>query len=147
MSKTIVNGLSTSRGVTSSPYAKGWYKFSVKEAEQGESKNGNLQFVFRKEILEGPKQERKVEGGKFTSFFTISEAEFTVDKLRDFVDACGLRISSDDGFDPQKCVGKVVWGLMEHEKYEGKTRAKVQKFENEEFDPSASPAAVTDDED
>lgn len=111
MSKTVVKGLSKSKGITREPYAPGMYKMEITGGEKKESKSGNTMFVHTFLILEGPEQPsgRNPKKGKFTSYFPITESEFTVDKLADFVKAAGVRIASDDGYDPAKAIGKVVW--------------------------------------
>jgi hypothetical protein len=115
MAKTVVKGLSKSKGISArEPYAPGWYKFDVATGVEKESKAGNTMFVHELKILEAPEQpnDRDVAGKKFTCYFVVTDKEFTVDKLKNFVNACGLRIASDDGYDPAKAVGKVVWGRL-----------------------------------
>jgi hypothetical protein len=133
--KTVVRGLSKSKGITREPYAPGFYNLEITGGEEKESKSGNTMFVHTMKILEGPEQPsgRNVKGGKFTSYFPITEAEFTVDKLADFVKACGIRVASDDGYDPAKAIGKVVWaqftmGVGSN----GTPQAQASKFYSEE---------------
>jgi len=111
MAKTVVRGLSKSKGITREPYAPGMYKLEITGGEEKESKSGNTMFVHTMTILEGPEQPdgRDPKKGKFTTYFPITESEFTVDKLADFVKASGVRVASDDGYDPAKAIGKVVW--------------------------------------
>jgi hypothetical protein len=135
MSKTVVRGLSKSKGIAArEPYARGWYKFEVKTGVEKESKAGNQMFVHELEILEAPEQpdDRKVEGKKFTCYFPITEKEFTVDKLANFVHAAGVRVASDDGYDPAKAVGKVIWGELYHDTDDkGVPQAKASRFVSE----------------
>jgi hypothetical protein len=104
--------LSTSKGITSTPFAPGFYHFEVTGGEETQSRAGNQMFVHTLKILEGPEQERKIDGTKMTARFPITDSEFTVDKLKNFVSACGLRIGSDDGYDPAKAIGKTPWGRV-----------------------------------
>lgn len=114
MAKTVVKNLSKSKGITRETYSPGIYHFEVKGGEERESKSGNTMFVHDLKILEGPEfpSGRESTGGKFTAYFPITESEFTVDKLKDFVNALGIRIGSDDGYDPAKAIGKSFWGQL-----------------------------------
>lgn len=133
MSKTVVKGLSKSKGITREPYAPGYYKLEIVGGEETTSKSGNQMFVHEMKIVEGPEQKQKIEGRKFTSYFPITESEFTVDKLADFVKACGLRIGSDDGYDPAKAIGKEVWAQFTMGTgSNGTPQAQASKFYSEE---------------
>lgn len=115
VAKTVVRGLSKSKGISSrEPYAPGWYRFEVKTGDEKISKAGNTMFVHEMKILEAPEQpnDRDVKGKKFTAYFVITEKDFTIDKLKNFTLAAGVRVASDDGYDPAKAIGKVVWGRL-----------------------------------
>jgi hypothetical protein len=132
MAKTFVKGLSTSQGIVRTPYPAGMYKFLVKEAEVGESKNGNTMFTFKHEIAEFPDVEdgRDLKGKLYTARFVIMEEhEFMVDRLKDYLNAGGLKVGSDDGVDEKKMVGKEVYGKMiQKAGSDGTTQAEVTKW-------------------
>lgn len=145
--KTVVKNLSKSKGITREPYSPGFYKLEVRTGDEKESKSGNTMFVHEMKIIEGPEQPsgRDPKGGKFTCYFPITESEFTVDKLKDFVVACGIRIGSDDGYDPAKAVGKTVWAQFTMGTgSNGTPQAQASKFYSEE-DYEAKTAATSDD--
>jgi hypothetical protein len=146
MAKTVVKGLSKNPGIVNTPYAPGFYKFEVTGGEETTSRAGNTMFVHTMKILEGPDQDRKIEGGKFTVRFPITEAEFTVAKLKDFIVACAMRVASDDGYDPAKAIGKEVWGQMTlGTGQQGTPQAQVNKFYSEEdFQALAKPSDTDD---
>lgn len=148
MARTIVKGLSKNPGIVNTPYAPGFYKFEVTGGEETTSRAGNTMFVHALKILEGPEQDRKIEGGKFTVRFPITDAEFTIAKLKDFIVACGLRIASDDGYDPAKAIGKEVWGQMTlGTGAQGTPQAQVNKFYSEEAYAELGEKASKDEED
>ncbi len=146
MAKTVVKGLSKNPGITRTPYAPGFYKLEVTTGTEKQSRAGNQMFVHEMKIIEGPEQEQKVEGRKYTARFPITEEEFTVAKLKNFVNSCGLRIGSDDGYDPAKAVGKTVWGQMSlGTGSQGTPQAQINIFYSEdEYAALASPAGDED---
>jgi hypothetical protein len=145
MAKTVVKGLSTSKGITSTPFAPGFYKYEVLTGEETQSRAGNQMFVHGLKIIEGPEQDRKIEGAKMTARFPITEAEFTVDKLKNFTNACLLRIGSDDGYDPTKAVGKEVWGRVAMGTgAQGTPQAEVKEFYSEAEYAALTPTAEED---
>ena len=149
MAKTVVRRLSTSQGITRTPYAPGFYKVRVTTGVEKESRKGNQMFVHESEILEAPEQpnDRKVKGKKLTFYFPITDSDFTVDKLKDFTNACGLRIASDDGYDPAKAIGKEVWVDMGMGTgSQGTPQAQANKFYSEEaYSELAAEVAADDD--
>ena len=105
-------------------------------------------FVHQLEILDGPEQDRKIKGGKLTARFPITEADFTVDKLKDFCNACGLRIASDNGYDPAKAIGKTVWARVAiGTGQQGNPQSDVKEFYSEEAYAEREATASAADED
>ena len=136
-SKTVLKGLSKSAGVTRTPYSRGIYKFEAKEAEETQSKAGNIMFVIKMEILEAPEQDggRDVTGKPYTHRFVIMEEyPFMLDGFKDFLNACEVKVASDDGVDVKKTVGKTFYGEMRQstDKRDGTLQAQVSKWYSEE---------------
>ena len=119
MAKTQLTGLAQSTGIQRSPYAAGRYQFNVEKAEESTSKGGDPMFVASLKIGSiYPEQpgKRKVEGRNFTSRFVVIKGHeyygLMVDKLKDFLNAAGVRVASDNSFDFAKAAGKTVYGDM-----------------------------------
>src|SRR5512146_1350463 len=119
MAKTHLGGLSKSGGIQRVPYAAGIYEFEVESFEESSSKNGDPMFIAKLKIGSTyPDQpgSRKVEGKPFTARFVVISGhdyeQLMVDKLKDFLNAAGVRVASDDSFSVASANGKTLYGEM-----------------------------------
>lgn len=105
---------------------EGDYLLEVLEAENDTSSKGNDQIVFTLEIAEG-----KYKGTKL--WFYCPLAENSLWKLHAFLTAMGVEVEEDEmDIDLSELVGLQVVGVLTHETYQGKKRAKMTDFDSAE---------------
>ena len=156
MAKTQLKGLAQSEGIVRQPYAAGKYGFVVSEVEETTTKGGDYMLVARHTISDTyPEQpgKRKVDGKAYTHRFVVIEGheyyDFFVAKLKDWLTACGVRVASDNTFNPKSAIGKEIYGDMavSPDKRDGTLQAQVSKFYSAEaFASLTSKSNAEDDE-
>jgi hypothetical protein len=136
--------------------AEGDYAATVTKVEDGESKNGNFQYIFT------------IKLDKFSQYsypYYCQLSENTLWKLRNLAVAAGLNVPKKRmKFDPNKIAGKKIGVTIEDgEEYEGKTKSEIGAVfpiseladgaleddtsdTDEEFE-EGGPVAVADDDD
>lgn len=103
---------------------EGDYKCEVLEASLGKSGAGNEQIEFTCEIAEG-----KHKGSKLWFYCTLDEKSLW--KLHAFLTALGEEVPDDElDIDLAELVGSQFVGVLTHETYKGKKRAKLTDFDS-----------------
>jgi len=103
---------------------EGDYKMKVLEAKSGKSGNGNDQIEFVCEITAG--EYKGVKG-----YLYCPLAENSLWKLHAFLTALGEEVEEDEmDIDLPELVDKEFMGVMTHEVYNGKKRAKLTDFDS-----------------
>lgn len=107
--------------------SEGDYILQVLEAEAGtSSSSGGDQIVFTLEIAKGEYKGQKV-------WFYCPLAENSLWKLHAFLTALGVDVPEDETeIDLEELVGLEVVGVLTHETYQGKKRAKMTDFDSVE---------------
>lgn len=122
---------------------EGDYILQVLEAEAGtSSSSGGDQIVFTLEIAKGEFKGQKV-------WFYCPLAENSLWKLHAFLTALGVDVPEDETeIDLEELVGLEVVGVLTHETYQGKKRAKMTDFDSvENYKGADSDDSDDDDED
>lgn len=100
---------------------EGTYPAKVAKIEEVTFQGGNEGFKISFEGTTGlAKGARVIE-----NFPLVSTAMW---KLKMFLEACGIKADGRISIDMEKLVGKTVEITVEHEEYEGKTRARIQSI-------------------
>lgn len=103
---------------------EGDYIVEVLEAQMGESSKQNEQIEFTLEIAEG-----KYKGVKLWLYCTLDEKSLW--KLHAFLTALGVEVPEDEmDLDLADLVGEKCVGVVSHETYNGKKRAKMTDFDS-----------------
>lgn len=106
--------------------AEGDYILEILEATSGQSQGGNDQIEFVLEIAEGEFKGTKV-------WFYCPLAENSLWKLHAFLTALGVDVPEDEfEIDLPELVGKQIVGVITHETYQGKKKAKMTDFDSVE---------------
>lgn len=121
---------------------EGDYILQVLEAEAGtSSSSGGDQIVFTLEIAKGEFKGQKV-------WFYCPLAENSLWKLHAFLTALGIDVPEDETeIDLEELVGLEVVGVLTHETYQGKKRAKMTDFDSVENYKGADSDDSDDDDD
>jgi len=98
----------------------GVYQFQIMEAEPAESQAGNPMINMKLSVVNDPQYNGRVVFDRLV--LTASTAR----RLKVFADATGLDFSM--GVDPELLVGRIVWGEVIHEEYQGEPQAKIKKY-------------------
>lgn len=102
---------------------EGDYPLSVTEAVMGKSGNNNDQIEFVLEISKG-----EYKGTKLWFYCPLTEVSLW--KLHAFLTAMGEEVPEDDmDIDLPDLIGKELVGVLTHETYQGKKRAKMTDFD------------------
>src|SRR3954466_384733 len=105
---------------------EGDYKLEVLEANNGKSNGGNEQIEFILEIAEGKYKGQKV-------WFYCPLAENSLWKLHAFLTALGEEVPEDEtDIDLSDLIGREVVGVLTHEVYQGRKKAKMTDFDSVE---------------
>ena len=134
MAKTITKGLAKSDGQVRVAYPAGRYSFLVKEYEKSTTKNGDPMDVFALEIGDVFPGKTNLAGKGFTVRFVIIPGHeyesFMVSKLKNFLNATGVRVAADDSYDGAKAVGKTIFGTLvqKPDNRDGTMRAEASEF-------------------
>lgn len=91
------------------------------EIEESESQAGNDMLSATFQVVKG-----NSTGAKLYDNFVLTEKALW--KLQSFLTAVGIKADSKVIIDLDKLVGKTCIVSVEHEEYEGKTRARIQEF-------------------
>jgi hypothetical protein len=120
MAKPKVSGLGNSKGLKRVPLVEGDYLLECLEAEWTESRSGNPMLVLQHQVLDGDAQENgdSPNGRKLTNRMAVTEHQFTIDKLRNAVDAHDVAVTKGDTFDEKEFVGKQAEARVTVETYE-----------------------------
>jgi hypothetical protein len=121
---------------------EGDYKLEVTEASAGKSNSGNDQIEFVLEVAEG-----KYKGTKV--YFYCPLLENSLWKLHAFLTALGEEVPEDEvDIDPSDLIGKEVVGVLTHETYQGKKKAKMTDFASvDDYEGTLASADEDDDDD
>lgn len=104
--------------------AEGDYPMAVLEANSGQSGQGNDQIEFICEITAG-------EYKGFKGYLYCPLQENSLWKLHAFLTALGVEVPEDDmDIDLSDLIGKTFVGVITHETYNGKKRAKLTDFDS-----------------
>lgn len=119
---------------------EGDYKVKVLEATMGKSQADNDQIEATLEISEG-----KFKGTKLWMYFPLQENSLW--KLHAFLTALGMEVPDDDmDIDLSDLVDEELVGVLTHETYKGKKRAKMTDFDSlENYKGSADEDGEDDD--
>ena len=103
---------------------QGDYPCSVLEAEAGKSGAGNDQIAFICEISKG-----EYKGQKLYLYCPLQDESLW--KLHAFLTALGVEVPEDDfDIDLPELIGEVFMGVITHEVYNGRKRAKLTDFDS-----------------
>ncbi len=106
--------------------SEGDYIVEVLEAKSGKSGNGNEQIEFALEIAKG-----KYKGTKLWLYCPLQENSLW--KLHAFLTALGQEVPEDEmDIDLSELVGEQCVGVLTHEVYNGRKRAKMTDFDSVE---------------
>jgi hypothetical protein len=121
MAKTKIPGVYKDRGALGQfvPVDEGEYLVQLDSVEETESKNGNYQLVAELIVVDGPEQEdgRDPKGQKIFDRCTVTDHPFTVTRLKNFLNAFQIPVSTQDSFDPKDGLGKKASAVIEIEEY------------------------------
>ncbi len=135
MARAKITGLGKSKGDVGGAVIidDGDYLVEVQTFEEGKSKKGDLQYTVKMNILDGPEQERDIQGMPWTVWPTIVSGheyeELMVNRLKNMLNAFGVEVRQD-AFNPDDAVGKraVMRIKNKTDKDSGERRSEVQKF-------------------
>lgn len=120
---------------------EGDYKVEVLEATLGKSGNGNDQIEFVLEVADG-----KYKGTKLWFYCPLQENSLW--KLHAFLTALGQEVPEDEmDIDLSELVGEQCVGVLTHETYQGRKRAKMTDFDSLENYKGGDDDEDEDDED
>lgn len=115
--------------------AEGQHIVKLTAIEEGESQAGNDMLNATFQVVKG-----QSTGAKLYDNFVLTEKALW--KLQSFLTAVGMKADGKVVLDLDKLIGKTCIVEVEHEEYEGKTRARIQEFKK-----LAAKATEPDDED
>lgn len=101
--------------------AEGQHVVKLTEIEENESQAGNDMLSATFKVVKGPST-----GATLYDNFVLTEKALW--KLQSFLTAVGIKADGKVMLDLDKLIGKMCIVEVEHEEYEGKTRAKIQEF-------------------
>lgn len=105
---------------------EGDYILEILEANSGDSSKGNAQIEFVLEVAKG-----EYKGTKLWFYCPLDEKSLW--KLHAFLTALGEDVPQDDfDIDLPELIGKQVVGVLTHETYQGRKRAKMTDFDSVE---------------
>ena len=115
--------------------AEGQHEVKLVEIEETESQAGNDMLNATFQVVKG-----QSTGAKLYDNFVLTEKALW--KLQSFLIAVGMKADGKIVLDLDKLIGKTCIVEVEHEEYDGKTRARIQEFKK-----LAAKADEPDDED
>lgn len=101
--------------------AEGQHIVKLVEMEETESQAGNDMLSATFQVVKG-----QSTGAKLYDNFVLTEKALW--KLQSFLMAVGMKADGKIVLDIDKLIGKTCIVEVEHEEYEGKTRARIQEF-------------------
>lgn len=101
--------------------AEGQHIVKLVEMEETESQAGNDMLSATFQVVKG-----QSTGAKLYDNFVLTEKALW--KLQSFLIAVGMKADGKMVLDIDKLIGKTCIVEVEHEEYEGKTRARIQEF-------------------
>lgn len=101
--------------------AEGQHVVKLVEIEETESQAGNDMLNATFQVVKG-----QSTGAKLYDNFVLTEKALW--KLQSFLTAIGMKADGQVVLDLDKLIGKTCIVEVEHEEYEGKTRARIQEF-------------------
>lgn len=101
--------------------AEGQHVVKLTEIEETESQAGNDMLSATFQVVKG-----QSTGAKIYDNFVLTEKALW--KLQSFLNAIGMKADGKVVLDLDKLVGKTCIVEVEHEEYDGKTRARIQEF-------------------
>lgn len=101
--------------------AEGQHIVKLVEMEETESQAGNDMLAATFQVVKG-----QSTGAKLYDNFVLTEKALW--KLQSFLMAVGMKADGKIVLDIDKLIGKTCIVEVEHEEYEGKTRARIQEF-------------------
>lgn len=101
--------------------AEGQHVAKLVEIEEAESQAGNDMLSATFQVIKGAST-----GAKLYDNFVLTEKALW--KLQSFLNAIGMKADGKIVLDLDKLIGKTCIVEVEHEEYDGKTRARIQEF-------------------
>jgi hypothetical protein len=126
-----VAGLYASKGeVGFTPLPAGDYLIEAHEPiDEAVSSNGNPQYILKSTVIDDAKGTGEFEGRKYTEYFTVSEKQFTIDKLKNMLNAFGVEVTKVGNFDNDSIMGKQAWVTLAIENDDkGKERNRSREY-------------------
>lgn len=121
MAKTQIPGVYKDKGVLGvfTPLDEGEYLLQLDKAEETTSQNGNYQIRAELIVVDGPEQEdgSDPKGKKVFDRVTVTDHPFTITRLKNFLKAFQVPVSTKDQFDPTDGIGKKAPAIVTVEEY------------------------------
>jgi hypothetical protein len=86
----------------------GDYLFLINEVEQKQTQGGKPQIQLTMEVVTGADTETH-NGQKFMDWRSLSGKKGALGRLKSLLDACGVALDANGGFDDQDLVGRQFW--------------------------------------